>query len=360
MLTHAEIVELLTITPIQELIERADAVQREVCGNVVQRRGIIEFSNVCVRTCSYCGLRGPNHTLRRYRMTPQEILEAARQVREKGLRTVVLQSGEDPYYSTEVICEIVAEIKSWRDMAVTLSLGVRPAEDYRMFLEAGADRYLLKEETTDAALYARLHSGLPLAPRIQALCTLKSLGFETGGGVIVGLPGLRPSALADDLLLARDLELDMFSVGPFICHPDTPLGDFPPASLTQTIRTLAAARIVLEDTHLPATTALETLHPKGWEFGLLAGANVIMTSETPAQYRAEYEMYPNRIRTDQLSAGFIEDIIRKLGRTVGTGVGGSLKRSVIVPPPEVLLPGSLAEAQQAALVELYGAVGAQL
>jgi len=357
MLPRREIVELLTTTPFQDVIERADAVRKNFCGNIVHRRGIIEFSNVCIRSCDYCGLRGPNRAIRRYRMSTEEIVEAARLVHGKGLRTLVLQSGEDPYYSTEMICRVVAEIKSWGDTAVTLSLGVRPAEEYRLFREAGADRYLLKEETTDAALYARVHSGKPLAPRIRALCALKSLGFETGGGVMVGLPGLSAEMLADDLLLARELELDMFSVSPFIPHPNTPLTDMRPGALHQSLRMLAAARIVLEDAHLPATTALATLHPKGWEFGLLAGANVIMTSETPLCYRGDYEIYPNRISAKPLPEGHIESILRRLGRTVGTGVGGSLKREARVPSTDASADG-VSETERSSLAELYDVAGA--
>lgn len=329
MYSRQEIIDLLTRAPLAEVINEADRVRREFCGDEVHLRAIIEFSNVCIRTCDYCGLRGPNRDLNRYRMSVDEVVETARNARQHGLRTIVLQSGEDPRTTTEEVCEMVRQIKAFGDTAVTLSLGLRSIDDYRAFREAGADRYLMKEETADERLYARLHNGLSLTPRITTLSTLKSLGYQVGGGVIVGLPGQTAGAIADSLIFARDIALDMYAVGPFIPHPDTPLHDSGPPSIDESIRVLATARIVLEDAHLPATSALQALHPSGWLIGLLAGANVIMSLATPAKYRQDYAIYPNpgRVTEDTVRLDTIRAAIEAAGRTRGAGVGDSLKRT---------------------------------
>ncbi len=327
MLTRQDIVDLLTTTPFEDVLRESDRTRKGCCGDEVHLRGIVEFSNVCVRTCSYCGLRGPNRRLQRYRMSPDEIVDAAKAVRAKGLRTIVLQSGEDPRTELTELCDVIRRIKAETDLAITLSIGLRTPEEYRCLREAGADRYLIKEETFDGSLYARLHAGLPLVPRVIALSNLKRIGYETGGGIIVGLPGQTAESVADSLIHARDLALDMYAIGPFVPHPDTPLADHPTASIEQTLRTIAVARIILGDVHIPATTALQAIHPRGWELGLLAGANVIMSLETPAIYREDYSIYPNpgRADADDRRAEKIFDAIRRAGRRVGVGPGSSMK-----------------------------------
>lgn len=328
MLTRQDIVDLLTTTPFEDVLRESDRIRKEFCGDEVHLRGIIEFSNVCVRTCSYCGLRGPNRNLKRYRMSSDEIVEAAKAVRAKGLRTIVMQSGEDPRTDLTELCDVIRRIKAETDLAITLSIGLRTLDEYRRLREAGANRYLIKEETLDGSLYARLHAGLPLVPRVIALSNLKRIGYETGGGIIVGLPGQTAESVADSLIHARDLALDMYAIGPFVPHPDTPLADHPTAGIEQTLRTIAVGRIILGDVHIPATTAVQAIHPRGWELGLLAGANVIMSLETPVAYREDYAIYPNpgRAITGDQRAEKIYESIRRAGRRVGTGVGSSMKR----------------------------------
>ncbi|HBV99198.1 MAG: biotin synthase [Peptococcaceae bacterium BICA1-7] len=305
----------------------ADRVRSRLLGEEVYLRGIIEFSNYCSGACFYCGLRSGNKGVRRYRMEPSEILEAAGEAAGMGLKTIVLQSGEDPFYTVEILTGVIWEIKKL-DVAVTLSLGLRSPEDLRAFKEAGADRYLLKHETADADLFARLRPGTTLEDRVGSLRLLKRLGYQVGSGGMVGLPGQTVPAVARDLLLMRDLDVEMAGLGPFIPHPGTPLGGSPAGSLEMTLTILAVARLVLPDAHLPATTALGTINPRGRGLALRCGANVIMPNVTPQRYRSHYSIYPGKTGIDRdpfTSVREMRLLIESLGRSEGTGYGHSPK-----------------------------------
>jgi len=324
-LGRGEIIELLKMPGdcVPELLATADRVRRNDVGNEIHLRGIIEFSNFCERDCLYCGLRRANERLERYRMSDEEILAAAEDVKAAGIATVVLQSGEDAFYDVSKICLLVERIKKETDLVVTLSLGERPPADYRAFLDAGVNRYLLKHETASPELYKYLRPGCRLDRRVTCLKTLKELGFETGAGNMVGLPGQTHEILADDLLLMRLLDADMLGIGPFIPHPDTPLAGIGNDDIELTLRVIALARLITRNTNIPATTALASLHPQGRLLALQAGANVVMPDFTPEPFKRRYDIYPGRadVGPAQAIIADLEKDFRSIGRTVGTGAG---------------------------------------
>lgn len=308
-LSRAEIIELLKMPGdcVQNLFNTADHIRQREVGNEIFLRGIIEYSNHCERNCLYCGLRKSNRKLNRYRMTDNEIINTAQEIKKSQVPTVVLQSGEDSFYSADRICRLIEQIKKETDLIITLSIGERSMADYQLFLQAGADRYLLKQETVSPELYKYLRPGCQLDKRIQCLRSLKLLGFETGTGNMVGLPGQTVEILADDLLFMKQLDADMLGIGPFIAHPDTPFAGLENDDIELTLRVLAIARILTRNTNIPATTALATLHPQGRLLALQAGANVVMPDFTPEKYKIHYEIYPGR--TD---VGAAEEIIGNL------------------------------------------------
>lgn len=323
--TAEELAALLEDPSVDEaLFIAADAVRREHLGDGVHLRALIEFSNYCGRTCSYCGLRGSNASVHRYRMPLGEIVAAAVRASGLGYETVVLQSGEDPWYTQERVTELLRQLKAETSMAITLCLGERPDEDYTAWRAAGTDRYLLRIETSDPALYGCLHPGMSFQNRLQCLRTLQSLGYQLGSGLLLGLPGQTPLSLAKDLLFLRDLQPDMVGLGPFIPHPQTPLAQDCGGTLELTLRMTALARLLLPGCHLVATTALGSIDPRGRELGLQAGANVLMPNATPRQYRADYEIYPDKICLDEEPEhcrGCIERRLNSIGRQVATGYG---------------------------------------
>lgn len=309
---RAEILRLLLEEPWEDLRRRAEDVLVREKGRHVFVRGLIEFSNICVRNCHYCGLRSANTSLRRYALPPEEILAAAGEAVRLGADTIVLQSGEgavDARRLADVVDRIVRDLR----VPVTLGVGECPEADYALWKEAGAARFLLKHETADADLYARLHPGYSLKDRIACLRTLRRLGYEAGSGFMVGLPGQRPESLADDILLARDLGVAMCGVGPFLPQAETPLAQAAPGSAALVLRVMAVLRIVLPHANLPATTALATLDPAGGQRdGLLAGGNVLMPSFTPAERRGDYRLYDGKHRVDMAEA---RRAIEEAGRT---------------------------------------------
>lgn len=325
--TRAEILRLLNLSEAEAreaLFPAADAVRKSGVGDGIFLRGIIEFSNICVQDCLYCGLRRSNTALRRYRMKEAEILSAARRIRGEGIGTVVLQSGEEGSLPQEQLCSLVEKIKIDTGLAITLSVGERPKEEYRAFFEAGADRYLLKFETTDPDLYRRLRPGRSLHERLRALTDLRELGFEVGTGNMVGLPGQGPETLADDLLMMKSLDADMLGIGPFLPHPQTPLAASPPGDVFETLKALAVARLLTRTTNIPATTALQTLDAEGRIRALEGGANVVMPDFTPPARRRHYEIYPGREKRIDLPEFLCQlySDIERIGRRVGTGSGG--------------------------------------
>lgn len=330
MLTKEEITALLESENPQTtslLRDEADRLRQEYVGNGIHLRALIEFSNYCIRNCAYCGIRRDNKKLPRYRMSPQEIIKTAAEAAEKGFLSVVLQSGDDLTYGPQVLAEVIREIKK-TGIAVTLSVGERPERDYAIWREAGADRYLLKFETSDSELYRRLHPGSSLDKRLECIKQLKKLEYQTGSGNMVGLPGQTAAMLAEDILLMHKLKLDMAGIGPFLPHPATPLKDFPAGNLELTLRVLALTRMLLPWLHLPATTALRNIATafSGQLLALTGGANVLMVNLTPLKYRLLYEIYPKKSspleeyrQAQQLAA--------EIGRLVAADPGHGLSNS---------------------------------
>lgn len=328
---------------LQTLWHMADDTRREHVDDVVHLRGLIEISAYCTRQCFYCGLRAANTRLDRYRMSVEEIMDGVREAERRGYGTVVLQSGEDPGLTRSWVEGLVRRIKDETGLAVTLSLGERSPDELEAWRRAGADRYLLKFETSDEALYRRIHPSPRDRPsnRIAALRVLRDLGYETGSGVMIGIPGQTYGSLADDILLFRDLDLDMIGVGPFLPHPETPMGrgewrpDVPaghqvPNSELASYKVLALARLYRPDANIPSTTALATLNKtRGIEYGLMRGANVVMPNLTPGRYRANYQIYPGKAYVGDPVPGMhgLEDRIKSIGRTIGKGPGGRIARA---------------------------------
>jgi biotin synthase len=315
------------------LWQLADDVRRSHVGDEVHLRGLVEISNHCARQCLYCGIRASNRNISRYRMGDDEIVACAEQARGLGYGTVVLQAGEDDDLTADGVAEIVRRIKQATDLAVTLSLGERTIDDLAAWRRAGADRYLLRFETSNTELFERIHPPGPgkTQSRLSILMALRRLGYEVGSGVMVGIPGQRYDDLVADLLLFRELDLDMIGIGPFIPHPATPLGavarapEDVPADEPTTYKMVALARIMCPEANIPSTTALATLNlAEGREFGLRRGANVMMPNLTPPSYRAKYEIYPKKacvLETADACNGCMRARIEALGRRVGEGPG---------------------------------------
>ena len=326
-LDKSAIIELLTTAPTDELYRRADDVRREAVGDAVHLRGLIEFSNICRNDCLYCGIRRGNRQVQRYRMTDEELVETAKRAAALGFQTIVLQSGEDMHFDQARMCHIIEQIKRL-DVALTLSVGERDYGDFKAFREAGADRYLMRIETTDRDLYNRLNPGMSWERRHECLLMIRDLGYELGSGIMVGLPGQTVESIADDLLYLKDIGIDMAGIGPFIPHPETPLAGEAGGTLEQALRTMAVMRLLMPDINIPATTAMESLHPQGRIMALQAGANVVMPNVTEGEYRRLYELYPGKICVNDTPAHCRSCIglkIRSIGRTIGPGRGGHEK-----------------------------------
>jgi biotin synthase len=328
---------------LEDLWRQADQTRREHVGNEVHLRGLIEISNHCARQCAYCGLRAGNRALQRYRLRAQEVLACAHQAVEFGHGTVVLQGGEDYGITREWMADVIGQIKRETPLAVTLSLGERSEDDFKAWRDAGADRYLLRFETSDRKLYDFIHPGRGGEPsdRIAMLGQLKRLGYEVGSGIMVGLPGQKYQSVAADILLFRELDLDMIGIGPFLPHPATPLrsgawgplltpvGQVPSNEL-MVYKVMALARLICPDTNIPSTTALATINQQsGRELGLQRGANVLMCNLTPTQYRRLYEIYPGKVCLDESGSAChrcLTNRIGAMGRAVGCGPGGRRDR----------------------------------
>ncbi|MGE5431269.1 MAG: [FeFe] hydrogenase H-cluster radical SAM maturase HydE [Syntrophomonadaceae bacterium] len=332
-LSKEEIIYLLELSDFRNtrrLFDKADEVRKAFCGDEVHLRGIIEFSNYCEQDCLYCGLRHSNTEIERYRMTADEIIETAKLISNLGIGTIVLQSGEDAAFDVDKIAYIIYFIKQNCDVAITLSLGERDFEEYKTWRYAGADRYLLKHETANPELYSIYHQKQKVQDRLTHLNFLKSIGFQIGSGNLIGLPGQSVEDIADDLLLCKDLDVDMASFSPFVPSPNTPYRNKSVGSVELTLKTIAVSRIIMKNTHIPATTAIATIDSLGREKALRVGANVIMPNFTPKPYRDKYCIYPNKkyIVEDPLnSASSIQHIISSMGRKVSTSRGDSMKQT---------------------------------
>lgn len=286
------------------LFDIARATAQKYFGNRIYVRGLIEFTNYCKNDCYYCGIRRSNHKVERYRLSREDILACCSQGYKLGFRTFVLQGGEDPKYTDDDICGIIADIKkNYPDCAVTLSIGEKSYESYLKYHEAGADRYLLRHETASPQHYAKLHpKGLSALERQQCLYNLKQIGYQVGAGFMVGSPYQTVEDIAEDLLFLKRLEPHMVGIGPFIPHKETPFADFPAGSLELTLFLIGIIRLMLPNALIPATTALGTIHSKGREMGILAGANVVMPNLSPVNVRKKYELYDNKICTGEEAA----------------------------------------------------------
>ncbi|MBU2699660.1 biotin synthase [Sporomusaceae bacterium BoRhaA] len=306
-----------------ELFQAADRVRQHYMGNAVHLRGLIEFSNICRQNCCYCGLRRDNTVIERYRLAPETILDFARKAKSYGYQTVVLQSGEDLYYTVDKLVSVIREIKKL-DLAITLSIGEKSREEYAAYKKAGADRYLLRIETTDKELYRRLDPGMNWEHRARCLMDLKSLGYELGSGSLVGLPGQTIESLADDILFFKEIDADMIGIGPFIPNGDTPLKYEAGGTFNLSVKVMALVRLLLRNINIPATTAMETLHPQGRILALQRGANVVMPNVTEGDYRRLYALYPGKICINDTPAhcrGCITGKIVGIGRFVSTDYG---------------------------------------
>ena len=277
-------------------------------------RGLIELSSYCKNDCLYCGIRRSNKNAVRYRLTKEQILKCCDLGYELGFRTFVMQGGEDPYFTDEVMCDIIGAVKSkYPDCAITLSLGERGKESFKRLYDAGADRYLLRHETANPEHYKKLHPPeLSYENRIRSLYELKEIGFQTGAGFMVGSPFQTCEDLANDLLFIKELKPQMCGIGPFVPHRDTVFADKPHGSLRMTLILLSLIRLMNPRILLPATTALGTIDPRGRELGILHGANVVMPNLSPKEHRADYSLYDNKICTGDEAAECIRCLSRRM------------------------------------------------
>ncbi len=330
---------------LERLWARADEVRAAHVGDAVHLRGLIEISNHCVRDCLYCGIRAHSEGIVRYRMSADEILACADQAKRLGYGTVVMQSGEDPGLTRGFVARVIQGIKAETGLAVTLSLGERSDEDLAAWKADGADRFLLRFETSDPGLYRRIHPSLAgsVSDRVAQLLRMRAMGYEIGSGVMVGIPGQTWDTLARDIETFRDLDIDMIGIGPFLPSPRTPLGghaapklrapaeeQVPNDELT-TLKVVALTRLVCPEANLPSTTALATIDPAaGRELGLTRGANIVMPNLTPPEYRVLYEIYPGKAclhETAEVCHGCLRDRIASIGRRIGSGPGGRARAS---------------------------------
>ncbi len=338
-LTKDEFVELILLAEgdsavQQKLTEEAVRLRKKYYGTDVYTRGLIEFTNYCRNNCYYCGIRKGNRNVNRYRLTKEEILDCCERGYELGFRTFVLQGGEDPYFTDERLADIVRAIRSeYPDCAITLSVGERSYESYRLLRKAGADRYLLRHETADKELYENLHpKEMEFARRRQCLYDLKELGYQVGAGFMVDSPGQKLRDLAEDLVFLKELDPHMVGIGPFIPHHDTRYAEEPAGSVERTVLLLTIIRILLPTALLPATTALGTLDAAGREKGLAAGANVVMPNLSPLKNRRQYELYDNKICTGEEAAESRADLaarVEKIGYRLVSGRGDVWSRDAM-------------------------------
>lgn len=316
-LSHEEFVRLLQgrdDRAAAELAKRAVAQRKEHYGDAVFLRGLIEFTNYCKNDCYYCGLRRSNRAVQRYRLSMEQILDCCRRGYALGFRTFVLQGGEDPWYNPDRIARLVAQIKkAYPDCAVTLSVGEQPREVYQSWFDAGADRYLLRHETADSCHYRKLHpEEMSLERRMDCLWALKDIGYQVGCGFMVGSPGQNVEHIAKDLAFIHELQPHMVGIGPFIPQKDTPFGQETAGTLELTVFLLSIIRLMLPQVLLPATTALGTIHPRGREKGIMAGANVCMPNLSPLEVRENYALYDNKICTGDEAAECVRCLQRRI------------------------------------------------
>lgn len=300
---------------------RADEVRRKYYGKKVFLRGLIEVSSYCKNDCLYCGIRRSNKDADRYRLSREQIMLCAESGYELGFRTFVMQGGEDPFFTDDFLCSVIAELREkYPDCAITLSFGERSYESYKRMKEAGADRYLLRHEAADEKLYASLHPAeMSLANRKQCLYDLRALGYQVGAGFMVGAPNQTTEHLIADLRFMQDLQPQMIGIGPFVPHHNTPFSEADGGTLGLTLRLLGILRLMFPKVLLPATTALGTIAPNGRELGLQTGCNVVMPNLSPVDVRKKYDLYDNKICTGEEAAecrGCLQRRIESVGYEV--------------------------------------------
>ncbi len=313
---------------LEAIFNYADNVRRQHMGEGILLRGIIEFSNMCSNTCFYCGLNIDNTDLVRYRLTEGQLYSSLSELSSYGIKTVVLQSGEDASLDVNWLAHLVALIKKDFGIAVTLSVGERDYSDYQLWRCSGADRYLLKIEATDDKLYNSIHRQRSIGSRIRALQDLKRLGYQVGSGIMVGLPGQTTEMIAKDIMFFKEMDFDMIGIGPFIPHPQTVFAYEKQGDCILTLKTIALTRIAVKNAHMPATTALGTLGREHQLEALRVGANVLMPNFTPLPYRSLYDLYPNRKCKDEHSGrcvGCMDKMATDVDRRIDYSVGHSLK-----------------------------------
>lgn len=296
------------------LREKAIQARKEIYGNSVYIRGLIEISNICKNNCFYCGIRAENSQCERYRLSPQEILSCCEEGYKIGFRTFVLQGGEDAFFSDDILCSLVRKIKQkFPDCAVTLSLGERSKESYQALFDAGADRYLLRHEAVNKELYSKLHpSAMGLENRLSCLKDLKEIGYQVGCGFMVGAPFQSIRHIAEDLKFIEEFKPHMCGIGPFIPHKNTVYKNESSGSADLTCYLLSIIRLILPSVLLPATTALGTVENDGRERGILSGANVIMPNLSPPSVRRKYDLYDNKLSTGAESAEHINELKNRM------------------------------------------------
>ena len=321
------------------LFTAATATARALFNSTVYQRGVIEFSSHCRKNCHYCGLRNANTDLKRYRMTFDEIMQAVDNAAALGMGTIVLQAGEDEEINPHFVYTVVRAIKEKYNLAVTLSLGDHPDDVYRLWKDSGADRYLLKIETTDADLHSLYRPGQIVYDRLNRIETLMRLGYETGSGIITGLPGMTAETLTDDLLLLSTMGLDMLACGPFIPHPQTPLGCAQEGNLIDSLRVTAILRLCNPATNIPATSALDSLKHSARKgdriLALNAGANVIMPSITPDGVRSDYSIYPGKndpVASQNVAVKDLQQRVLQAGFSLSSQAGSSMRRTFRAQP----------------------------
>ncbi|HXP96803.1 MAG TPA: [FeFe] hydrogenase H-cluster radical SAM maturase HydE [Telmatospirillum sp.] len=315
----------------ESLFRAADAQRRARMGDEVYLRGIVEFSNICANDCLYCGIRRSAGAVNRYQVALEEILDVARRMVGWKQGTIVLQSGEVASPAEDRrIGEIIRRVKDETGLVVTMSAGNRSRDVFSHWRDCGMDRYLLRFETSDPRLFAFLHPDCSLAERLRCLDDLRSLGVQVGSGFMIGVPGETLEILADNILLCRDLDLDMIGIGPFIAHPETPLAgqsNVYADDMEMFFVAMAALRLINPDSHIPATTAFDAVFPhQGRDLCLERGANVFMPNNTPGQYRRDYQLYPNKPCVDETDGQCSQCVTARiwaLGRQVGDGPGHS-------------------------------------
>ena len=322
-LNATELFELLQfaahdLNALQYLRDTAVRTAREQFGLGIYIRGLIELSSYCYRDCLYCGLRHSNHTAERYRLTHDEVIDCCKEGYDLGFRTFVLQGGEDVAHTDEWLEELISHIHGlYPEAAITLSLGERSKESYLRLKNAGADRYLLRHEAANEALYKSLHPhSRGVGHRIACAEELKRTGYQVGLGMMIGVKGQTIAHLVEDLLLIEDMKPEMIGIGPFIPHHSTPLGNEPAGDLHLTLATIAIARLICPKALIPSTTALATLTPQGRLEGILAGANVVMPNLSPMNVRSKYAIYEHKAAYGKESAQGLTELNHEL-QTIG-------------------------------------------